>query len=104
MLDATATAGFEHFVLVFHSFSAVKARDVTFAEMRPNHIVIRRLRKMFRYLAEHPARFQVETMGSVAQHPELFQNGRRVSVLPRLNLGQSLARKTVQLINNAYWV
>ena len=35
MLEATAAAGQEHFVFVFHSFSAVKARDDTYAHCRP---------------------------------------------------------------------
>ena len=57
MLDHAALAGQQHFVLVFHSFSAVKPKDETYSAMRPNRIVIRRLERLFRYLAENRDKF-----------------------------------------------
>ena len=103
MLDVAAAAGQEHFVIVFHSFSAVKARDYRFMEMRPNRIVIRRLERLFAYLAQNTARFRVETMGNLAAAGSLDSLGRALTV-PRLPLMQSVCRKAIQFVNNAYWV
>jgi hypothetical protein len=104
MLEATAAAGQEHFVIVFHSFSAVKAKDDTYAKMRPNQIVIRRLEKLFRYLADNDDKFCVQTMGNIARNLEVLERGSHVRVVPNLELLTAAKRKAVQLINNAYWV
>ena len=48
ILDAAA-AQQQHLVTAFHSFSAVKARDETHADLPQNGIVIRRLEEMFPY-------------------------------------------------------
>jgi hypothetical protein len=104
MLEATAAAGQEHFVIVFHSFSAVKARDEVYARMRPNRIVIRRLEKLFRYLADNSDKFCVQTMGNIARNIEALERGSPVRVVPNLGLLSATKRKAVQLINNAYWV
>jgi hypothetical protein len=103
MLEATANAGQEHFVIVFHSFSAVKPKDETYAQMRPDRIVIRRLEEMFRYLADHPDQYQVDTMGNIAQNPEVLHESTALA-MPSLGLLVAAKRKAVQLINNAYWV
>ena len=105
MLDACAAKGQKHFVMVFHSFSAVKSRDDTYTELRPNRIVIRRLDRTFRYLAENSGRFQVETMGRVATQLESLVAGNRgAAVIPDLNATISSVRKAVQLINGVYWI
>jgi hypothetical protein len=103
MLEAAEAAGQEHFVIVFHSFSAVKNKDETYARMRPNRIVIRRLQEMFRYLAEHPAQYRVDTMGNIAQNPEALHES-PARAIPNLGFLVAAKRKAVQLINNAYWV
>jgi hypothetical protein len=100
MLDAAAAAGQQHFVIVLHSFSAVKPKDETYAQLRPNRIVIRRLEKLFRYLAENPARFRVETMNNF---PDL-QTASPARAIVHLDLASSAIRKAVQLANNIYWV
>jgi len=104
MLDTAVAAGQEHFVIVFHSFSAVKAKDDTYAKMRPNKVVIRRLESMFRYLAENGDRFQVDTMGSIAKQVETLNAQSPEPVIATLGIATAIARKAVQLFNNAYWV
>jgi hypothetical protein len=104
MLDAAASSGLGHFVTVFHSFSAVKAKDETYSEIRPNRIVIRRLEKMFRYLAENPDRFRVETMGNVVGGLDTSASGSSRPAVANLGLISSAVRKTVQLLNGPYWV
>ena len=106
MLESAATAGQEHFVIVFHSFSAVKPKDVEWKEMRPNRMVIRRLEGLFRYLAENGDRFRVSTMGAAAK--ELSMRGSEpISPSPAaiadLGLFQASVRKAMQLINSVYW-
>ncbi len=106
MLDAAASAGQEHFVVVFHSFSAVKPKDMEWKEMRPNRIVIRRLEGLFRYLAENGDRFQVSTMGAAAKELSALGTGPADSapaVIADLGLFQASVRKAMQLINSVYW-
>ena len=106
MLDVAASSGQEHFVVVFHSFSAVKPKDVEWKEMRPNRMVIRRLEGLFRYLAENEDRFRVFTMGAAAK--ELSLRGTQPAtavpaVIAHLGLFQASVRKAMQLINSVYW-
>jgi hypothetical protein len=104
MLDSAASSGQRHFVMVFHSFSAVKTKDETYAEMRPNRIVIRRLERTFRYLSENQDRFNIEVMGNaVASQPTV---GAASSPTPLADLGfvRASVRKAVQLLNRPYWV
>lgn len=103
MLECAFHAGQQHFVMVFHSFSAVKPRDESYTRLRPNWIVIRRLQKLFRYLAEHSNAFLVETMGNIAMHPELLE-ATHVRTVPTLPVLSAAARKAVQLVNNVYWI
>jgi len=103
MLDAAAAAGQEHFIIVFHSFSAVKAKDVSYAELRPNRIVIQRLEKLLRYLADNRARFEVSTMGEAAANPALLEASSH-TVVAELGFFRAGIRKAVQLINSPYWI
>jgi hypothetical protein len=104
MLDTASESGLQHFVIVFHSFSAVKARDETYSALRPNRIVIRRLQKLFKYLADQSARFTVDTFGDVARRTEMLDQEAQSSMVPVLPVMRSLARKTVQALNNYYWL
>jgi peptidoglycan/xylan/chitin deacetylase (PgdA/CDA1 family) len=104
MLDDAAAAGQQHFVLVFHSFSAVKARDISYRQIRPNRIVIRRLERTMRYLAENSDRFQVRTMGEIAADERKLEREAAAVFVPDLNLVQCGVRKAVQAINNFYWI
>jgi hypothetical protein len=103
MLDAAAAARQEHFVIVFHSFSAVKAKDVAYSELRPDRIVIRRLEKLFAYLAAHPDRFEVTTMGDTAGAISAAEPS-SAAVVPDLPLLGAALRKGVQFVNGRYWV
>jgi len=103
MLDAAVASKLQHFVMVFHSFSAVKSRDETYRDMRPNRIVIRRLRKVFQFLAENPGRFHVETLGQVSRDLVSLEESKTQPVVAKLNLGASALRKAVQVWNNFFW-
>ena len=103
MLDAAAGAGQEHFIIVFHSFSAVKAKDMTYAELRPNRIVIHRLERLFRYLAENSGRFEVSTLGDAAEMLRTTEPSSAGKVA-ELGLVRAAMRKGVQLLNGRYWI
>jgi hypothetical protein len=101
MLDLAEASGLRHFVIVFHSFSAVKPRDDTFRAMRPNRIVIRRLEKMFEYLASDPLRFTVRGMGTAAAELQSSGEAERIASLPWARSGM---RKIIQVMNRPYWM
>jgi hypothetical protein len=103
MLDFYAAKGLRHFVIVFHSFSAVKSRDVTYADIRPDRIVIRRLEQMFEYLALNSKLFSVKSLDTIIPtlHAEQTESDLPIALLP---LGSSVIRKCVQAVNRVYWV
>lgn len=103
VLERAAAAGQKHFVMVFHSFSAVKAKDETYADMRPNYVVIRRLERLFAYLAGNPAAFQVRTMDGLALELENSAVDSAAAVSD-LSFGTAARRKVVQLLNTPYWI
>jgi hypothetical protein len=104
MLDVASAAGQEHFVIVFHSFSAVKTKDLAYSQIRPNRIVIRRLEKLLRYLVENSRRFSVGTLGSAAEDPDILSGGPSEAVVASLGFASAIGRKVVQWVNGAYWV
>ena len=92
-----------HVVLMFHSFSAVKARNVYYSAFRPDRIVIHRLRRLVRFLARHHDRFQVTTFHEAAQNLTSLQPTAK-SVLPDLGMLHPAMRKLTQGVNRFYWV
>jgi hypothetical protein len=101
MLETAAEQGQRHFVIVFHSFSAVKAKDDFYSEMKPDRIVIRRLEKLAAYLAGHPQRYRVSTFGDLAAEMGSLED----SLAPVADLGllNASLRKSVQGLNRYYW-
>jgi hypothetical protein len=104
MLEAGVSSGLEHFVIVFHSFSAVKPKDETFAAMRPDRIVIRRLEKMLRYLANNTDKFRVRTLGSIVERLKPTEACSPETYVAHLGFAKSAVRKATQLFNRPYWV
>ena len=102
-LDQSHAAGTPLVVTIFHCFSLVKPRDVTYRELRPNRVVIARLRRFLDHLARHEDRFEVLTFGELAGRPDLLRES-APSALPDLGLLRPAVRKLVQAANNLYWV
>jgi hypothetical protein len=96
--------GLRHVVLVFHSFSAVKARDPGYGRFRPDRLVIGRLRRLLRFLSENPATFRVRTFSDLAQEGFEEPVAHQPAHLPDLGPVRPFLRKAVQGINRAYWV
>jgi|SRR5271166_4110437 len=97
------TAGVRDVVVIFHSFSTVKPRDVFYSSLRPDRMVIARFRRLLRYLAEESSRFEVTTIRNAALNPERFEFGQRI---PQLDLGfvKPFIRKSAQALNRVYWI
>lgn len=100
--------GLRHCVIVFHSFSIVKHKDIFYSKIRPDRLVIARYRGLLRFLAAHHERFEVRTMGDAAGCPNLLADvhARQPDAAPVPGLGTLLPmwRKGVQAVNRLYWV
>jgi hypothetical protein len=102
MLQTGERCGQAHFVIVFHSFAAVKAKDDTYEKMRPDHIVIRRLHKLAEYLASRPDLYRVSTFGELARELPLHES--RPVTVSDLGLWSASFRKVMQGMNRLYWL
>jgi hypothetical protein len=102
VLEHAHSVGLEVVVAVFHSFSAVKPKDIFYTDFRLDWIVARRLRRLAQYLAENSDKFEVTTFR------ELGQGGLSESPrsLPMAHVGllAPVFRKAVQAVNRLYWV
>jgi peptidoglycan/xylan/chitin deacetylase (PgdA/CDA1 family) len=90
-------------VMILHSFSLLKVRNVQYDGGRPNRIVSRRFRRFCEWLAG-PAGPPVYTFSRLA---EAMADGayQARSVPPcRLAHPRAIVRKAVQAVNNLYWV
>lgn len=90
-------------VFIVHSFSTVKPRDVFYSSLRPDWLVISRLRRLLKYLADNASIFEVCTVRDAASEPE---HSRFENCAPKLYLGlvKPLIRKGLQALNRVYWI
>ena len=103
MLDDLHAAGAAHVVIVFHSFSAVKAADDQYSVMRPDRIVRGRFSGLLDYLACQTNRFTVSTFDELSRNLDQLTPGASPEV-PRLGYVRPFCRKVVQVVNRAYWL
>jgi hypothetical protein len=88
-------------VLVLHSFSLLKGRDVRFEHCRPDRIVIRRFRRLCAALSRLRDDIEVTTLGDVdlasvpLQQPQVVVSGGWM---------QPMVRKAVQGLNYIPWI
>jgi hypothetical protein len=102
MLEIGASRGQSHFVIVFHSFAAVKPRDETYARMRPDWIVIRRLEKLAAYIASRTDLYRVSTFQDLSRELPLTED--KPLVVAELGFVGAGLRKTIQGMNRFYWL
>lgn len=91
-------------VLILHSFSLFKVRNVQYDGGRPNRIVTRRLRRLCRWLADHSAEFPVHTFGGLSR--SVAQGEYQAQAVPPCRLSspvRAVVRKLVQVYNHPYW-
>jgi len=92
-------------VMILHSFSLFKVRDVQYNGGRLNRIVARRFRKLCRWLAENADEYPTYTFAQLADAIDAGQY--EANAVPPCKLNhpfRALTRKAVQAVNNLYWV
>ena len=100
MLEHGVRVGQQHFVILFHSFSTVKAGDAASSQMKPDWLTIRRLDRLLAYLSEHADLYRVSTFGDLAREAVLAGDDPPLTELPVLAAG---CRKSMQALNRFYW-
>jgi hypothetical protein len=90
-------------VLIFHSFSLFKVRNVQYDGGRLNRIVARRLRRLCEWLAAHATEFPTYTFSQLGRAIADKSYEARAVPPPRLSGARALVRKAVQVYNNLYW-
>lgn len=92
-------------VLILHSFSLIKVKNVQYDGGRLNRIVAQRFRAVCRWLADHREEYPVRTFRDVADDLAAGRYQARSAPPPKLNRPiRAITRKAVQGINNLYWV
>ncbi len=93
--------GTKDIVLVFHSFSFLKNRDVRFEKCRPGRIVIHRFRRLCAELARMSDEIEVSVLGQVdLSHVASLP----VHAVPSLGWMRPAVRKAVQGLDYIPWI
>jgi hypothetical protein len=103
ILETAHANSMPHVTLVFHCFSLVKPRDMSYSRFRLNRVVIARLQALLAFLDVNRSRFTVQTLGELAAAPDSIHATSR-AVIPDLGFWRPAARKAVQAVNRLYWV
>lgn len=91
-------------VLILHSFSLFKVRNVQYDGGRLNRIVARRFRRLCRWLGERKNDLPVRTFGDLAgQVARGCYHPHAVSPCRLRRPVRAAVRKAVQAVNNCYW-
>jgi hypothetical protein len=88
--------------IILHSFSFIKPYDVQYNKVKPRWHVIRRFKKLCRFLSENSDGFEVKTFGSLdtKQLSEMIR--RSVHTFPKVPARLSLMRGLQQLRDNLF--
>lgn len=100
VLEQAERLGMGTVTMILHSFSLFKAADAQFTRLRPDRLVIRRLRRLCGFLADHGGRFRVRTF-SDAPEPRVDPPG---IALPRMGTLLPAGRRLLQALNRPYRV
>jgi hypothetical protein len=85
--------------MILHSFSLFKKSDSQFSRIRPDHLLIRRLKRVCGYLGAHRERFRVITFSDLPE-PRADAPG---TPLPRMGVLLPATRRLIQGLNRPYW-
>jgi hypothetical protein len=94
-------AGCQDVVLVLHSFSLLKNAGIRYESCRPDHLVIRRLKKLCGVLSQLSGEVEVCVLGEA---PLSFPSAAQPQVIPSLPWLQPSLRKIAQGINRFPWL
>jgi peptidoglycan/xylan/chitin deacetylase (PgdA/CDA1 family) len=90
-------------VLILHSFSLLKVRNLQYDGGRLNRIVARRFSNLCGWLAGHSEEFPARTFSQLAQAIADNTYQPRAVPPPRLSRARAMLRKGVQVYNGFYW-
>lgn len=90
-------------VLILHSFSLFKVRNVQYEGGRPDRIVIGRFRRLCDWLAREGPRLPTYTFSDLDRAVAEGRYAPREAPPPTLSGPRALVRKAVQAWNNLYW-
>jgi hypothetical protein len=103
VLDDAHAARTPHVSAVFHCFSGVKAKDLQYRQLKPNHIVRKRFEFLLEYLATNQDRFSVSSIGQLANEMRSAPASMALHAsIPSLGFFRPLARKVVQAANSRW--
>jgi hypothetical protein len=91
-------------VLILHSFSLFKVKDVQYRAGRPNWVVTRRFDRFCQWMANNRERYPVRTFSELGKMVK--ENGYQPKAVGPCRLNKplrALTRKVVQGLNNFYW-
>jgi peptidoglycan/xylan/chitin deacetylase (PgdA/CDA1 family) len=100
VLEQAERLGLGTVTMVLHSFRLFKTADAQFTRLRPDRLVIRRLRRLCRFLTDQRGRFRVRTF-SEAPEPRVDRPG---AGLPSMGTLLPSARRLLQALNRPYRV
>ena len=90
-------------VVILHSFSLFKVRNVQYDGGRPDRIVTRRFRRLCEWLGGAADRWPTYTFVQLAEAIADNRYEAQAVPPPRLGGGRALVRKAVQAYNRFYW-
>lgn len=90
-------------VLILHSFSLFKVRNVQYDGGRPNRVVINRFRRLCRWLSDNRDEFPAYTFSGLARAIADKQYKANAVAPCRISGPTPLIRKAVQAYNRWYW-
>jgi hypothetical protein len=90
-------------VLILHSFSLFKVRNLAYDGGRPDRIVTRRLRRLCEWLAQNADEYPVRTFAELAAAVAAGTYEPHAAPPPVILGPRAIARKAVQLYNRFYW-
>ncbi len=91
-------------VLILHSFSLFKVRNVQYNGGRLDRIVASRLRRLCHWLGDNSDAYHVRTFGDLDRAVKEGTYEARTEPPPRMGGGRALVRKIVQAYNRLYWI
>jgi len=91
-------------VVILHSFSLFKVRNLRYDGGRLDRIVARRFRRLCEWLAGAADRWPTHTFAQLAGAIADNRYEAKAVSPPRLGGGRALVRKAVQAVNRLYWV
>jgi hypothetical protein len=100
VLEQANRLGLGTVTLILHSFSLLKIRDLQYRNIRPDWVVISRLRNLCRFLASRREQFRVVTFDDALD----LVDSKQEAQLPDMGAVMPAVRKVVQGINRAYWI